>query len=85
MNMIEENDRNKLLYVLECMGLDPSIIYNILVVFKDKEIVLAKRIEDLFINDLVDLGINVVDCRYVNYLVDIARDNVQGKRKSLML
>ena len=49
------------------------------------DIGIIDTIKDLFVNDLVDLGINVCDDRYVHYLVDIARDNSKGKRKSLTL
>ena len=83
MSIIEENSRNELLYVLKCGGLSPCIIHNKLVIFRGKEIVFAKSVEELFINDLVDLGINVCDSKYVDYLIDIAKN--PGKRKSLTL
>ena len=83
MNMIEENSINELLYVLECRGLSPCIIHNKLVIFRGEEIVFAKEVEKLFINDLVDLNINVCDSDYIHYLLYIARH--PGKKKSLTL
>ena len=83
MNMIEENSISELLYVLKCKGLSPCIINNKMVIFRGEQIVFAKEVSELFINDLVDLGINVCDSRYVDYLIDIAKN--PGKRKSLTL
>ena len=83
MNNIDEFNRNDLLYVLECKGLSPCIINNKLVIFRGEQIVFAKEVSDLFINDLVDLGINVCDSVYISYLIDIAKN--PGKRKSLTL
>ena len=88
--MIEENSINELLYVLECMGLSPCIIYNKLVIFRGEEIVFAKEVEKLFINDLVDLGINVCNDSYVYYLLYIAKhpdcmSKNSGMKKSLTL
>ncbi len=83
MNKIDEFNRNDLLYVLECKGFSPCIINNKLVIFRGEEIVFAKEVSELFINDLVDLGINVIDSRYISYLIDIAKN--PGKRKSLTL
>ena len=85
MYKIDEFNKSDLLYMLKCKGLSPCIIYDNLVVFNGEKIVFAKKLSDLFFNDLVDLGINVCDERYVHYLVDIARDNSKGKRKSLRL
>lgn len=84
MGKIDFFDKSNLLYILECKGLSPCIIYNKLVIFRGEEIVFAKDVSDLFINDLVDLGINVCDSRYINYLIQIAKD-VPDKRKSLTL
>ena len=84
MKNIDSFNKDDLLYVLRCRGLSPCIIYNKLVIFHGEEIVFAKDVSDLFINDLVDLGINVCDSRYVNYLIQIAKD-VPDKRKSLTL
>lgn len=80
---MEETDRNNLLYVLKCKGLSPCIIQNKLVIFRGEQVVFAKEVSELFINDLVDLGINVCDSKYVYYLIDIAKN--PGKRKSLTL
>ncbi len=85
MGKIDSFNKSELLYVLQHMGLSPCIIYDKLVVFSGETIVLAKKIGDLFINDLVDLGINVTDSRYVSYLIEIAKDSARGKRKSLRL
>ena len=85
MSNIDGFNKADLLYILNRKGLSPSIIYNKLVVFRGEQIVFAKEISDLFINDLVDLGINVIDSRYVDYLVEIASDSSIGKRKSLTL
>ena len=85
MGKIDFFDKSNLLYILECRGLSPCIIYDKLVIFFGEKIIFSKRICDLFLNDLVDLGINVTDSRFINYLVDIASENVQGKRKSLTL
>ena len=74
-----------LIYILNCRGLNPSIIDDKLVIFHGEQIIFSKKISDLFINDLVDLGIDVTDSRFVSYLVSIARDIVSGKRKSLTL
>lgn len=86
MSRIDSFNKNDLLYILKCKGLSPAIIFdNILVVFHNGKIVFAKKISDLFINDLCDLGIDIIDNRFIHYLVDIAHDNVEGKRKSLTL
>jgi len=85
MNNIDMFNKEDLLYVLRCMGLSPCIIYNKLVIFHGEEIVFAKDVSDLFINDLVDLGINVCDSRYISYLIQIAKDVPECKRKSLTL
>ena len=85
MYKIDEFNKSDLLYMLKCKGLSPCIIYDKLVVFNGEKIVFAKKLSDLFFNDLVALGITVCDDRYVHYLVDIARDNSKGKRKSLRL
>lgn len=86
MSRIDFFNKNDLLYILECKKLSPAIVFdNILVIFHSGKIIFAKKISDLFINDLCDLGIDVTDNRFVHYLVDIARDNVEGKRKSLTL
>lgn len=83
MSVIEESSINELLYVLNCKGLSPCIINNKLVIFRGEQVVFAKEVSELFINDLVDLGINVIDSRYISYLIDIAKN--PGKRKSLTL
>ena len=83
MSVIEESSINELLYVLNCKGLSPCIIHNKLVIFRGEQVVFAKEVSELFINDLVDLGINVIDSRYISYLIDIAKN--PGKRKSLTL
>lgn len=85
MNNIDMFNKEDLLEALECRGLCPCIIYNKLVIFRGEKIVFAKEINDLFINDLVDLGINVCDSRYINYLIEIAKEGPYSKRKSLTL
>jgi hypothetical protein len=86
MYKIDGFNKSDLLFILECRGLNSVIVFNdTLVIYRDGQIVFSKFIKDLFVNDLVDLGINVCDDRYVHYLVDIARDNSKGKRKSLTL
>ena len=83
MNIIEESSINELSYVLKCKGLSPCVIHDKLVIFRGEDIVFAKKVEELFLNDLVDLGINVCDSSYVDYLLYIAKN--PGKRKSLTL
>ena len=84
---LDKNNEQKLLYILKRKGLFTYIDGNdIVVVGKNKRIVLKKNKDDLFINDLVDLGINEVDSKYIYYLLDIASDNsVKVKKKSLRL
>ena len=52
---IDEFNKSDLLYMLKCKGLSPCIIYDKLVVFNGEKIVFAKKLSDLFFNDLVDL------------------------------
>jgi len=85
-DILDKNNKQSLLYILNNMGLFPYIDGNDIVIDKDKRIVLKKNKDYLFINDLVDLGINVVDSKYIYYLIDIAFDNsVKVKKKSLRL
>lgn len=85
MSKIDFFDKKDFLYVLKCRGLSPCIIYNRLVIFRGEEVVFAKEVDDLFINDLVDLGINVFESKYISYLIEIAKDSSLDKRKSLTL
>ena len=83
---IDDFSKNDLLYILERKGLNSVIIFSdTLVIYRHGRIIFSKMVKDLFINDLVDLGFDIYDSNYVYYLIDIARDNVQGKRKSLTL
>ena len=86
MSKIDDFSKNDLLYILERKGLNSVIIFSdTLVIYRHGRIIFSKMVKDLFINDLVDLGFDIYDSNYVYYLIDIARDNVQGKRKSLTL
>ena len=85
MNNIDNFNKDDLLYILKCRGLSPCVIYNKLVIFHGEKVVFAKNLNDLFVNDLVDLGINVCDSRYISYLIQIAKDDPECKRKSLTL
>lgn len=88
LNDIEINEKNNLLYILNKKGLYPKIINDELFVICSDNVVFRKKVESLFINDLIDIiGLSVSDSKYLYYLIDIAYDNSVSKvkKKSLWL
>ncbi len=86
LNDIEINEKNNLLYILNKKGLYPKIINGELFVICSDNVVFRKKVESLFINDLIDIiGFSVSDSKYLYYLIDIAYDNSVSKVKKKSL
>ena len=86
LNDIEINEKNNLLYILNKKGLYPKIVNGELFVICSDNVVFRKKVESLFINDLIDIiGFSVSDSKYLYYLIDIAYDNSVSKVKKKSL
>lgn len=90
-DLINEEKKNNLVFILSNKGLFPFVKDDVLFIrFKDKNI-FQKNVGDFCINDLSDiLEISIVDSTYLYYFLDVARENGDSmksysKKKSLRL